>query len=435
MAIQEINTNIETNYFMLLSFILIFQFLFNQYLNSRQYKKLQNKELPDKLKPFNITKEQFLKSNSYTLDKISFSIKKNTFKTIVELLFLYFFYHSYIWNITGNIIKYYEYEDSEYKRIPILMIIETLTSTIIDIPFSYYFDFVIDEKHGFNKKTIALFIKDTLISIVLSLVLGIPIFMGLIYILEIGGDYFYIYVEIFIIIISIFLITIYPHAIAPLFNKFTELEDGSLKDKIKELAKNMDFPLTKIFIVDGSKRSSHSNAYFFGLGKNKRIVLYDTLISHLKDEEIIAVLCHELGHWKENHMIKMMLCSFTQLLIMFYLFGFFINNNDLFLSLGFKEKSLVIGLYLYMNIYSPISYILGLVTLVISRKHEFDADTFAVTLGYGKKLGESLLKLFDENSGDLDPDELYAACHFSHPTFIERLCIITKMSEEKEKMN
>eukprot|EP00340_Litonotus_pictus_P012254 CAMPEP_0170536670 /NCGR_PEP_ID=MMETSP0209-20121228/102275_1 /TAXON_ID=665100 ORGANISM="Litonotus pictus, Strain P1" /NCGR_SAMPLE_ID=MMETSP0209 /ASSEMBLY_ACC=CAM_ASM_000301 /LENGTH=224 /DNA_ID=CAMNT_0010838055 /DNA_START=876 /DNA_END=1547 /DNA_ORIENTATION=+ len=218
-----------------------------------------------------------------------------------------------------------------------------------------------------------------------------------------------------------FIITIYPHVIAPLFNKFTELEDCPLKEKIQVLASKVEFPLTKLFKIDGSKRSAHSNAYFFGLGKNKRIVLFDTLLEHLEDEEILAVLCHELGHWQKSHIWKNMLNIFLQIFVLFYVYGFFVTNDDLFLSFGFEDKSIIVGITLFMRLYSPVSYVLQLLTFRLSRRYEYQADEYAVDFGYGKLLCSGLVKMFKENSGDLDPDELYAACHYTHPTFVERL--------------
>jgi len=259
-----------------------------------------------------------------------------------------------------------------------------------------------------------------------------PILLGLLYVIEIGGKYFYIYVEIFVILVAFIMITIYPHLIAPLFNKFTELEDGELKEKIKKLAEQVNFPLTKIFVVDGSKRSSHSNAYFFGLGKNKRIVLFDTLLKQMNDEEILAILCHELGHWTYGHMWKQMVKSFLQMFVIFYLYGFFSSNDDLFRSFGFQDKSILIGLGLFLRLYSPVSYILGIISLRLSRTYEFQADKYAVDFNYGELLYSGLIKLFKENSGDMDPDPLYAAFHYTHPTFVERLSYI-KSIDKKEK--
>jgi STE24 endopeptidase len=411
--------------------ISILQTLFEQYLNFRQLKRLNNYEtLPKSLEPFKVEYDEYKKSKIYSKDKKQFAIITDLFKTLLDISLKIFFYYPYIWKLCGAIITYLGYEDSEYKRIPIIILIETIRENFISIPFDLYGDFVIEERHGFNKKTIGLFIKDTLTSFALGIILTIPITLGLVKVIEIGGKYFYIYVEIFVIIVAFLMITIYPHFIAPLFNKFTELEEGKLKEKINALAKKVDFPLTKVFVIDGSKRSSHSNAYFFGLGKNKRIVLYDTLLKQMSDEEILAVLCHELGHWQYGHMWKQMINAFLQIFVIFYLYGFFSTNDQLFQSFGFDEKSIIIGIGLFMRLYAPISFVLGAISLKLSRTFEFQADSYAVDFGYGSLLCSGLIKLFKENSGDMDPDPLYASFHYTHPTFVERLTFITEIDKK-----
>jgi STE24 endopeptidase len=434
MAIESISKSDNVFPYLELAIIIsIVQTLFEQYLNLRQLRRLNKYDsLPKTLEPFNVEYEEYKKAKIYSKDKMQFEIITDLFKSVLDICLKWFFYYPYLWKLCRTIVTQLGYEDSEYKRIPILILIEILRENFINIPLSLYKDFVIEERHGFNKKTLGLFIKDTLISFVLIMTLAVPIVLGLVWVIEVGGKYFYIYVEIFVIIIALLIITIYPHFIAPLFNKFTELEEGKLKEKINELASKVSFPLKKVFVIDGSKRSSHSNAYFFGLGNNKRIVLFDTLIKQMNDEEILAVLCHELGHWQFGHMWKQMANSFLQIFIMFYCYGFFSTNDQLFQSFGFDEKSIIIGIGLFLGIYSPISFVLGAISLKLSRTFEFQADSYATDFGYGELLSSGLVKLFKENSGDMDPDLIYASFHYTHPTFVERLTFLRELGK-KEK--
>jgi len=185
--------------------------------------------------------------------------------------------------------------------------------------------------------------------------------------------------------------------------------------------------------VDGSKRSSHSNAYFYGLGSNKRIVIYDTLINQMNEDEILAVLAHELGHWQKGHVWKQMINAFLQIFVLFYIYGFFMTNEQIFLSFGYKDASIFIGVTLFLMIYAPISFAFQLLSLKVSRAFEFQADEFATNLGYGDLLTSGLVKLFKENSGDMDPDPIYASFHFTHPSFLERLRFIRKVQAGKSK--
>ncbi|KAJ9081521.1 zinc metalloprotease [Entomophthora muscae] len=241
------------------------------------------------------------------------------------------------------------------------------------------------------------------------------------------------------------MITIFPTFIQPLFNKFSPLEDGPLKDQIEALAKSVEFPLTKLYVIDGSKRSSHSNAYFFGLFKNKRIVLFDTLLDDSTQEEILAILGHELGHWKLNHVTSRLVVTQLHLITVFLVFQQFITNKSLYEAFGFVDGAMpvLIGFVLFQYLYAPIEAVVGFLLNVLSRKHEFEADAFAVQLGKAHPLATGLLKLQKKNLGDMNPDPLYSAYHFSHPPLTERLSAIpvtltkedvlaTKISEKKE---
>ena len=219
---------------------------------------------------------------------------------------------------------------------------------------------------------------------------------------------------------------IYPNFIQPLFNKFKELEDGELKEGIFNLAKRVNYPLQKIYEMDASQRSSHSNAYLFGFGKNKRIVLFDTLIKKLNVKEIESVLGHELGHWKKWHSVFNLLFAFIYIFILFYLLQFYMYEKTIFISFGFKQKSTFIGLYLYFLIYSPLSYFINILQNFMTRNFEYQADNFSCELGYDEEIKLSLTKLTEQNKSSLDPDPLYSMLNYSHPTLIERVKAINK---------
>lgn len=213
---------------------------------------------------------------------------------------------------------------------------------------------------------------------------------------------------------------IFPSFIQPLFNKFTPLEDGSLKKKIDALAVRLEFPLKKLFVVDGSKRSSHSNAYFFGFFNNKRIVIFDTLIEKSSEEEVVAVLAHELGHWYFNHILSNLLIVQSQLFVLFYLFSQLVKLPSLFSAFGFTEQPLVIGFILFQFVYSPVDSVLTFFMNWQTRSKEFQADAFAKKLGFSTELKSGLVKLQKDNLSNMNPDYLYSMYHHSHPPLLQR---------------
>lgn len=434
MSIEELNTLDKESYIFpyksFVIYLIAIKFLFKNYLNLRQYNKLNSrKEIPKELSDLNIKEEKYLKSNNYSKDKIKFQVIKESIEVAIEILLIYFNYYALIWSTSHKILDHFEYNSqNEYFNIFLFILLESIRSTIYDIPFSLYESFVLEEKYGFNKKTYFLFIKDEILGFILKLIFTPLIISGINYVISIGGKYFYIYAEIFALVLILLLMWIYPNIIAPLFNKFSELEDGKLKTSLYNLAEKVKFPLKKIYLVDASRRTAHSNAYLYGFGSNKRIVLFDTLINKLENNEIEAVLCHELGHWKYNHTLKSLINVLLQTFMMFYIFGFYMNNENIFVGFGFQEKSTFIGLSLFFLIYAPISYILEIFSLKLSRTFEYEADQFANEMGMGNELKSGLKKLFEENMSDMDPDTLYSQFNHSHPTLLERFKAIEKLN-------
>ena len=288
-------------------------FVVERVLDFRQlarYKEGADASLPDRRIPL----ETFFKSLDYGADKLGFGMVSSTIRMVLELSLVFLGWLPYAWDLGARCLDHFSLlgpQSSAIYKESLLTVafftILTLQGTLVDIPFSLYSIFVIEERHGFNKNTLPLFLKDTLLTVLLTMVIGSPVIAGIIYLARWGGPQYYVYVWGFMFVFQLFLMTIYPEYIAPLFNKFSPLDPvthGDLKAKIEELAARVKFPLTKLFVVDGSRRSSHSNAYMYGFGKNKRIVLFDTLLKQVTTEEIVAILGHEIGHWALWHTIQ-----------------------------------------------------------------------------------------------------------------------------------
>lgn len=272
---------------------------------------------------------------------------------------------------------------------------------------------------------------DMIKGIILSIIIGPPVVAAIIVIVQKGGPYLAIYLWGFMFVLSLVMMTIYPTLIAPLFNKFTPLPEGELRDKIENLASSLRFPLKKLFVVDGSTRSSHSNAYMYGFFKNKRIVLYDTLIQQCKNvEEVVAVIAHELGHWKLNHTMY----SFIAVQILTFLqFGGYTlvrNSKDLFQSFGFDTQPVLIGLIIFQHTVTPLQHLVSFGLNLVSRSFEFQADAFAKKLGYATPLRAGLVKLQEENLSAMNTDPWYSTYHYSHPPLVERLAAIDEPDKE-----
>ena len=251
-----------------------------------------------------------------------------------------------------------------------------------------------------------------------------------------GGDRFYLYVWGFMFCFSVFMMTIVPVVIMPLFNEYKPLDDGPLKTRIYELADQLKYPLKKLFVMDGSKRSSHSNAFMFGFGSNKRIVLFDTLMDQVHDDEILAILGHELGHWKMGHTLTNFVVTQVYFGVAFYFFSLCFNQQDLYAAFGFndptrKVPTMIALLLFFQTLWAPVDKILSFVLTVFSRRCEFEADKFSVDLNMSQKLQSGLCKIHLENLGAMCPDWLYSTYHYSHPPLVERLSAMMELDKKK----
>lgn len=287
---------------------------------------------------------------------------------------------------------------------------------LLELPFSLYSTFVIEERFGFNHTTIAQFIKDMLLQTLIGVVIGLPLLALILWLMQEAGHYWWLAAWVAWTLFTLFITWIFPTVIAPLFNKFTPLEDDSLRKRVQALLERCGFASKGIFVMDGSKRSGHGNAYFTGFGKNKRIVFYDTLIEGLDEKEVEAVLAHELGHFKKNHIKKGMALSFALSLAGLALLGWLAQQPWFYQALGVSHStSNALALILFMLVIPTFTQFLTPVGAWFSRKNEFEADDFAVVQTGAGPLITALVKLYRENANTLTPDPLYSSFHDSHP--------------------
>ncbi|MDX2190153.1 MAG: M48 family metallopeptidase [Bacteroidota bacterium] len=301
-----------------------------------------------------------------------------------------------------------------------------IVSDVLSIPFQWYSTFVIEEKYGFNKMTPSLFIQDKLKGYALSAILGAIIIGTLLFLIQWLGNSFWIIFWVFISAFMVFMNMFYTSLIVPIFNKLQPLEEGDLKNAIVTYCQKVQFPLSNLFVIDGSKRSSKANAYFSGLGKQKKVVLYDTLIKDHSIDELVAVLAHEVGHFKKKHIIWSIVFSVIQVGIMLYVLSLFVFNEKLSFALGANQNYIHLNLIAFGLLYSPLSTISGLLMTIISRKNEYEADDYAKnTFGF-EPLILALKKLSSNNLSNITPHPLYVFFHYSHPPLLARIRNLSK---------
>ncbi len=298
----------------------------------------------------------------------------------------------------------------------ILVILSMMViSSLLDLPFSVYSTFVIEEKFGFNRTTLKIFIIDMLKGALLGAVLGIPLIWVILWLMEQTGEYWWLYTWAVLTGFSLFIAWAYPTWIAPIFNKFSPLKEGDTLNRITSLLQRCGFNSDGIFVIDGSKRSSHGNAYFSGFGKSKRIVFYDTLLESLSDDELEAVLAHELGHFKRKHIVKGMAISFATTLVGLGILAWLMKADWFYSALGVSTPSTYMALLLFTLIMPVFTFLLSPLMSLLSRKNEFEADDYAAEQSEARYLIQALVNLYKENANTLTPDPLYSAFYDSHP--------------------
>ncbi|WP_343485823.1 M48 family metallopeptidase [Allomuricauda sp. d1] len=404
----------EKNYMLyVVAVILVVQFLFDTLLNYLNTKNFGKKLPPELQDVFEDDEQQ--KSLAYKKSNYRFGLASDTFSLFLTLGFLFFGGFEWVDQIVRGITNH-----------PIVMAllffgIIVLGSSLISIPFSYYQTFVIEERFGFNKATKKTFFLDIVKGWLLSIFIGGGILALVILFIQKAGENFWLYAWALVAIFMVFVNLFYSKLIVPLFNKQTPLASGKLKNAIEAYAQKVGFELKNIFVIDGSKRSTKANAYFSGFGKQKRVTLFDTLINDLDEEEIVAVLAHEVGHYKKRHIVFNLIASVLVTGVTLYILSLFINNPLMSLAIGVSTPSFHAALVGFALLYSPISEITGLLMNLLSRKFEYEADDFAKTTYGAEPLITSLKKLSKNSLSNLTPHPAYVFMNYSHPPLIERI--------------
>ncbi len=366
--------------------------------------------------------EAYRKSGEYLGATTRFSLVASA----IDLVFLLLFWFSGGFNLLDQLLRGYGFHPvvNGVLYIAVLLLLQSL----IDLPFSIYKTFVIEEKFGFNKTTPTVFVTDLLKTFLLAALLGAPLLAGVLWFFETTGSLAWLWAWCGVTLVSLLLQYIAPTWIMPLFNKFVPLEEGELQRAIMEYARTVDFPLSGVYVLDGSKRSAKANAFFTGFGKRKRIALFDTLISAHPVQELVAVLAHEIGHFKKKHIIITMVLSLLNLGALFFLLSLFMNNRLLFDAFFMKDLSVYGSLLFFSLLYSPVEWVLSIVQQALSRKHEFEADAYAVsTYTEGASLADALKKLSRNNLSNLTPHPLYVFLNYSHPPVLQRILRIREI--------
>jgi STE24 endopeptidase len=407
-----------TTLFYIIILILIINFIIDKIignLNAKHFDDVLPIEVADVYE-----EKEYSKSQSYNKINFKFGTVTSLFSIVLTLLFFFL-----------NGFEFVDLIARSFSSNPIVIAllffgIIMIASDVLTTPFSYYKTFVIEEKFGFNKVTKKLFWMDKIKGWLMSIVLGGLILSLIIWFYMKTGKNFWLYAWALVAIFTVFMNMFYSSLIVPLFNKQTPLEDGELKTEIEKFAQKTDFTLDKIFVIDGSKRSTKANAYFAGFGKTKRIVIYDTLINDLTTDEIVAVLAHEVGHYKHKHIIFNLMSSVLLTGFTLFILSLFIDSQLLSSALGVSIPSFHIGMIAFGILYSPISEITSLFMNYASRKFEYQADDYAKKHFGSEPLISSLKKLSKNSLSNLTPHKTYVFMHYSHPTLRERIVNLRK---------
>ncbi len=408
----------ETIFFIIVVFLCL-DFVLERILESLNSKHM-SPVLPDSLKGIYDEKE-YSRFQSYKRENGRLDSWSSGVGFVVMIVFLvaggFGWYNSWVVSLTDSVV---------WQTI-LFVVGLSVASSVLDIPFDYYATFRIEEKYGFNKTTRRVYWLDTVKELVLSLVLGGVLLALVVWFYTWAGTYFWLYAWGAVTLFSVFMAMFYSQLIVPLFNKQTPLQEGSLRDKIQAFAGKVGFKLDNIYVIDGSKRSTKANAYFTGLGPKKRVVLYDTLIDELTEEEIVAVLAHEIGHYKKRHTLRSMVVSVIQMGVLFWLFSLCVNNAALSEALGGDRAYFQLGLIAFAILYSPVNLILGIGMNVWSRSNEDEADAFAARYYEGDYLVSGLKKISVKSLSNLTPHPLYEYIYYSHPSLLKRIDAIKRI--------
>ncbi|MDZ7772853.1 MAG: M48 family metallopeptidase [Balneolaceae bacterium] len=371
-------------------------------------------ELPEEFEEV-YDRETYARSQVYTRERTRFGILVSVF----NLGLLLFFWFLGGFNGLDQLVQSWGMGviGTGLAWVGILVLLKGLFS----LPFSLYSTFVIEEEFGFNKTTLKTYFMDRLKGLVLGAVLGGPLLAGVIAFFAYGGSLAWLYAWGAVSLFTLFVQFIAPRWIMPLFNDFEPLEEGGLRDKIRAYADEVRFALEGIYVMDGSKRSSKSNAFFTGFGKNKRIALFDTLVENHTEDELVAVLAHEVGHYKKKHILQNIAVSVAQTGVMFFLLSVFLDSSGLYEAFYMEQASVYAGLLFFGLLYAPLDMLLSLVMQAVSRRHEYQADAFAARTWRADPMISALKKLSRDNLSNLTPHPFYVFINYSHPPVLQRI--------------
>ena len=402
----------EVIFYVIVVFLCV-DFLIERILESLN-RSAMSPRLPESLRGI-YDEREYSRFQNYKRENDRFGLLSSSFSFLVTLIFLcaggFGWYNVWITDIT----------DSVLWQTLLFMGGLALISGLIGLPFDWYATFHIEEKYGFNKTTPKIYLADLIKGMLVSAVVGGVLLAAIVGFYIWMGDRFWLYAWGLITVFSVFMSMFYSQLIVPLFNKQTPMENGVLRDKIQAFALKAGFKLDNIYVIDGSKRSTKANAYFTGLGPKKRIVLYDTLIQDLTGDEIVAVLAHEVGHYKKRHTLQFMAASVLQTGFMLWLFSLCVNQPALSEALGGDGNYFQLGLVAFVLLYSPVGMILGLFMNMWSRKNEYEADAYVATQGQGEALVAGLKKISVKSLSNLTPHPAYEWVYYSHPSLLKRI--------------
>lgn len=393
--------------------ITVISYLFSEWLDYLNLRSLR-KEIPEEIQPF-YDRERYEKSVAYQRDQTRFSFISSAFSFALSLAML----------MMGGFGWLDQWLRLSFQNEILLAIsffgVIFIASDLLSIPFQWYGTFILEEKYGFNKTTISTFFTDKIKGYVLGAIIGGALLSLLIYLINRIGPNFWMWFGLIASLFLLFVNMFYTTLLLPLFNKLTPLEDGPLKSAIHHFAEKVKFPVDNIYVMDGSKRSAKANAFFSGIGKKKKIVLYDTLITNHTQEELVAVLAHEVGHFKKKHIVWSYLISIIQVFFILFVLSLMVFNENLSLALGGQQQAIHLNLIAFGILFAPISGVTGLLMSMLSRKNEFEADAYARETYDGQALGNALKKLSVDSLSNLYPHPLYVFFHYSHPPLLQRL--------------
>lgn len=405
-------------YLSIILLIVVLNFVWTQYLAYRNRKRM-SPEIPSQLEGI-YDDDEYAKQQAYQKENSRFGLYGSLFSFSVLLLVLVFGLFGWLDEFLRQFIS------NEILLTLSFFGVIYLINEILSLPFDYYNTFVIEERFGFNKSTKAIFWLDQLKGLLLAVVLGGTILALITWLYTAIGELAWLYAWGAITVVSLFMTLFYSNIIVPLFNKQTPLGEGELRDAIEAFAQKAGFAINNIYVMDASKRSTKANAYFTGFGAKKRIVLFDTLINDLDKDEIVAVLAHEIGHYKKKHTLQGMFISICYTGILLFLLSLLLDNKDIAIALGGQSASFHLGLIAFSIFFTPVSFVINVLSSIHSRKNEYQADGYAAGFGLADSLISGLKKLSVKSLSNLNPDSLYVFFNYSHPTLLQRIKAMKK---------